>query len=246
MFDHDLQAAVINRKIDFLSYTTARIQYVRQLSKVTGVHVIRDPRDIAVSAYYSHLHSHPTEEWPWLVEHRQRLQNCSKDEGLLLEMKYRRDQFQGMLDWDYSHPGILELRMEDMMEAPYRSFLKIFQFFGILNENPVTARRMLAYLPRLAINRRMFLVANATKGRIHAAVGNGKLPAERLLGFVLQNDFQKKAGGRKEGEEDVRSHFRKGVAGDWKNHFKDCHRKYFKTHYSNLLIKLGYERDQNW
>ncbi len=73
-----------------------------------------------------------------------------------------------------------------------------------------------------------------------------KIPAESLLGIVYKHEFSKLAGGRNLGEEDVKSHYRKGVSGDWKNHLKEEHIKLFKEKHNDLLIKLGYESTPNW
>ena len=67
LFDHNLKSFVEGKKIEFLSYTNANIKFVNRLENFTGFHVIRDPRDIIVSAYFSHLHSHPTDIWPELI-----------------------------------------------------------------------------------------------------------------------------------------------------------------------------------
>lgn len=40
--------------------------------------------------------------------------------------------------------------------------------------------------------------------------------------------------------------FRKGISGDWKNHFTDEHKEKIKEKMGNLLIELGYEKDLNW
>ena len=36
------------------------------------------------------------------------------------------------------------------------------------------------------------------------------------------------------------------MPGDWANHFEAEHVAYFKEHYGGLLIKLGYEKDDDW
>ena len=63
---------------------------------------------------------------------------------------------------------------------------------------------------------------------------------------VAANRFAARTGGRKPGMEDVASHERKGIAGDWRNHFTDRIARAFKEHYGDLLIATGYERDLNW
>ena len=40
--------------------------------------------------------------------------------------------------------------------------------------------------------------------------------------------------------------FRKGQAGDWRNHFTDDHREAFKQVGGDLLVRLGYEDDTDW
>lgn len=39
---------------------------------------------------------------------------------------------------------------------------------------------------------------------------------------------------------------RKGIAGDWKNHFNKESKKLFKEFSSKELIKLNYEKNDNW
>lgn len=40
--------------------------------------------------------------------------------------------------------------------------------------------------------------------------------------------------------------FRSGKTGEWKKHFTEEHKKIFKDVAGDLLIKLGYEKDNNW
>lgn len=78
IFNGNLKTAIEQKQLNFFSYTNADINYVQNLGNFQGFHVIRDPRDIVVSAYFSHLYSHSTEEWPELVEQRKRLESSSK------------------------------------------------------------------------------------------------------------------------------------------------------------------------
>jgi hypothetical protein len=58
--------------------------------------------------------------------------------------------------------------------------------------------------------------------------------------------FEKLSKGRKRGEEDATSFFRKGVAGDWRRVFTEKDRSVFKEEAGDLLIELGYEKDREW
>lgn len=54
------------------------------------------------------------------------------------------------------------------------------------------------------------------------------------------------ASGRERGAEDRTSFYRKGVAGDWRNHFTDEDRQEFKQICGQLLMELGYEQNDAW
>lgn len=72
-----------------------------------------------------------------------------------------------------------------------------------------------------------------------------QIERERLREIVRYNIFEA-ATGRKPGQEDPMAHLRKGIAGDWKNHFTDRVKNEFKAHYGELLVRTGYEKDLSW
>lgn len=59
---------------------------------------------------------------------------------------------------------------------------------------------------------------------------------------VDETSFEKLSGGRKEGEEDQTSFLRKGIVGDWRNHFSEANKDAFSQQTGELLSKLGYEK----
>ena len=67
----------------------------------------------------------------------------------------------------------------------------------------------------------------------------------RLREIVGRNSFSSRAG-RKPGEEDIASHYRKGISGDWQNHFSPQVAEEFKKNFGQVLIDTGYEKDLNW
>jgi lipopolysaccharide transport system ATP-binding protein len=69
---------------------------------------------------------------------------------------------------------------------------------------------------------------------------------KRLAKAIDNNRFEKMSGGRAPGQEDIASHLRKGVAGDWRNHFTDRMKQAFKARYGDLLVASGYEKNLNW
>jgi hypothetical protein len=57
--------------------------------------------------------------------------------------------------------------------------------------------------------------------------------------------FEKLTKGRRRGEE-AADFVRKGIAGDWRNVFTEQDKQTFKEVAGDVLIKLGYEKDDNW
>jgi lipopolysaccharide transport system ATP-binding protein len=72
------------------------------------------------------------------------------------------------------------------------------------------------------------------------------IPRERLKQVVLANRFEALTGGRARGNESIASHERKGVAGDWRNHFTPRVKRAFNARFGGLLVAAGYEIDLNW
>lgn len=243
MFDFKLKTTLERMPVDFLFYTNAAYGHAAGiLETAQGFHVVRDPRDVCVSSYFSHLHSHATEHWPELAAHRKRLQAISRHEGLLLEMEFRRQQFLDMATWEYSHPNCMEVRFEDLTANDCERFMEIFEFLDIIGENPHTVEvDVTAMHTGLGACLRLL-----RKKYFSTPAGPAHIPAARLLEIVYNNRFSQKTGGRRKGAEDTHHHYRKGISGDWRNYFEPEHIAFFKAHYNELLLKLGYEQDPDW
>jgi hypothetical protein len=73
------------------------------------------------------------------------------------------------------------------------------------------------------------------------------LPGDRkLIDDLLERSSFRFYAGRDPGKEDRKRFYRKGIAGDWKNHFGDEEKKVFKELAGDMLIRLGYEKDLAW
>jgi LPS sulfotransferase NodH len=79
------------------------------------------------------------------------------------------------------------------------------------------------------------------------------LPDGLISAIIKRNQFERLSRGRKfwdksrrRGQADPRSHFRKGIVGDWINYLNESQKILFKEVAGNKLIELGYENDLNW
>jgi hypothetical protein len=64
--------------------------------------------------------------------------------------------------------------------------------------------------------------------------------------LVDTHTFEQLSGGRTRGQEDPTAEWRKGVSGDWKNHFTNEDKQQFKSIAGELLVELGYEQGTDW
>jgi hypothetical protein len=245
-----LGAHVTRQGIEMLSYANADLEQTRTLPPHLGFHVVRDPRDVLVSAYFSHKKTHSTREgWPELERHRAHLQSISKDDGLLAEMDFSAPFFEEMMAWDYEQENVLELKMEAVTAMPVLSFLEIADFLGILDDAPSSGvgrlvHRLASKSNRLNHRGRRFMPGNlpilpSPKRQLST------LSREMLTEIVESRSFERLTGRRK-GQENRGSHLRKGVPGDWVNHFTPAHIRTFKDRYNDLILKLGYEDHLDW
>jgi hypothetical protein len=69
---------------------------------------------------------------------------------------------------------------------------------------------------------------------------------DRLIHDLLERSSFRFYAGRERGEEDRKRFYRKGIAGDWKNHFGNEDKRVFKEIAGDMLIRLGYESDLSW
>lgn len=244
-FDYNIKTFLEDYEDLAFIYLNADKRYIEDLDDYLGFHVIRDPRDIAVSAYFSHLNTHTVKCWPELIEHREKLKKLNLEEGLLCDIEFTSElmtdgdklkPFDSIFNWDYKNEKILEVKFEELILDPEKVFFRIFSFLNLLEISNVGMFNEINYFIKILSTKYLnFSPKNC----------NIKLNPYLLSKIIKKNDFEK-ISGRKRGEEDRMNHYRKGVSGDWKNYFTDVHKNYFKIHYGESLIKIGYETGLNW
>lgn len=92
------------------------------------------------------------------------------------------------------------------------------------------------------------LLANDEQLLMPVLLDHCRLPIsrQRLAASIRAHRFEQLARGRQRGQEDVAAHVRKGIAGDWRNHFTERVKDEFKKHFGDMLIAAGYEKDDRW
>ena len=82
---------------------------------------------------------------------------------------------------------------------------------------------------------------------VKGILGFLNLPADRaIVDDMLRRSSFKFTTGRDNGREQASSFYRKGIAGDWTNHFSPADKDVFKELAGDMLVDLGYEKDLNW
>jgi hypothetical protein len=155
------------------------------------IHIIRDGRDVAVSAWNFNMNTDlgaTIQQWgsfrkfvPWAAE---AWANEIKPARVLAAKKLGNRYY--------------ELRYEDLLTNPEREAKKLFQFLNVDDSYGIV---------------------------------------EELVDMCK---FERMSGGRKPGEEDMDSFYRKGIAGDWKNYMDDNLLQLFLDKAGDVLADCDY------
>lgn len=212
-----------------------------------AVHLVRDPRDIIVSGYFSHRNSHPEVfggiPWPELIEHRKVLKEVGKDAGIEAEIEFSGLFLDPMMGWNYHQPGVLEVKMEDLTADQTKMWTVLFSHFEMLDpESTSSARLQLAKVKWNLADRRGKPRAVAPLRKVLPRFTLTRLPHSYVDNALERFSFSNLTGtGRKPGEVDENSHYRRGVARDWENHLTPRHLDLIRARYGDLIERLGYE-----
>lgn len=114
---------VLKTPFVLLNHNSIFSRHAKELRRedVRILHLIRDPRDVLISA----MHYHRSADEPWLHEkvsgskdapYQQRLNSlATPHEQYLFELENATGStIEGMLDWQYDRPNCLEVRYEDL------------------------------------------------------------------------------------------------------------------------------------
>ncbi|WP_186315877.1 sulfotransferase domain-containing protein [Catellatospora sichuanensis] len=240
-----LAELVRQERVDLLSLTNIEQRHYETLPPRRTVNVIRDPRDIVVSGYFSHRNTHGVHAlgvtWHELIDHRKRLLELDVPDGLLEEIDFSGYFLDHMSTWDYHQPEVLELQMENQISDQVAVWTQIFEHYGLL----VPPRAVGEWVRKAAVRWRLGVLRAEPGGarlrRALPAFSLDRLPRSYVPLAVGHYTFTRLSDSdRRPGEVDEMNHYRNGVPGDWRNHFTERHRRAFRARYGDLAERLGY------
>jgi hypothetical protein len=182
--------------LDFASYDT-----IPKPERYSAFFVIRDPRDIVISSYFSGMYSH--ELVGGISGLRNVLREVSEPEGLVITIDAlnKTGQFDALRSWNTLSVGDACVRLIKFEDLTGPASLSTWQ-------------RLLD----------------------HCDIA---MPESGLSELLDDYSFQRLSG-RKQGQEDTQSHYRKGIAGDWRNHFDPTVERHFRDVTNDLAADLSY------
>lgn len=109
------------------------------LPSYVGSHMIRDPRDVIVSAYFYHKWSTeiytttPREQFNGQT-YQEHINSISQNEGLHAEIEESNYVILDMTNWNYNNPNIYEIKYEDLIYNEQIIFKELFTHYEFSTE----------------------------------------------------------------------------------------------------------------
>ena len=214
---------------DYLNIPFPRNQFPKLQSSIMHGHylyfptmrnvfvVLRDGRDIMISFYYYSLFNND------LLNTR------------LVEITKRELRFDDYDDIKNNLPEFIQYKFTRKRHPMFSRFFTWTEFVNswIDKDMPFIRYENLLQDPAKELGRAIYKVCKVK-------------PDESLLRQIAEKYSFKNLSKRNPGQENKHSFLRKGIAGDWKNHFSREARQVFHKFAGRELIKLGYEVDDSW
>lgn len=194
--------------------------YMPKLRRV--VYLYRDGRDIMVSAFFHRMRNIKLGDYP---QHKQVKAHYEKLLGPGFDMDDARTHLPKFMDDLYKNPWGTNWTWTQHIDMWYRP-----------KERPDIAYVSYEQLRTDCAQHLKRVIEHVS----------GKEVEDWKVQSAVDKFSMERQTGRKSGEEN-RGHFiRKGVAGDWKNHFTRESAEVFNRLAGKTLITLGYEQDESW
>ena len=226
-----LQHLIETEKPDFLILPeSSHNRTIEIKSEYFGFHIIRDPRDIIVSCYFSHKKSHKISNYIPTLEHREKLNILSKKEGINYEFSISYVFIENLYRWKYNYSNIYETKFEVLTQHPEQEFYKILSFLTILKDQG-------SFMDGLIYNYNRFCRKTHLTPFV---IKLNKYNKNQLNRIIRQLSFKNLKQEKNKNLGRTTSHYRKGESGDWKNHLDESQEKMILDFFPNILEKLKY------
>lgn len=183
-----------------------------------AIQVLRDGRDVMVSAYFHFLfnnsHNHPN-----IVKYTRSKLKFDDYDAIVENLP----RFNEYMFTDYANRNMLHFSWSEAVHnlQEYSDYICVIKYEDLLTSPVKCLERALQFYEMAS-------------------------PGEERLKEIVENYSFKKVTKRNPGEEDKKSFVRKGISGDWKNYFNQETCEVFKEYAGAELIKAGYEKDNSW
>lgn len=178
--------------------------------------ILRDPRDIIVSWYFSAKYSHVLV--PPIHTIRYNLERLDFDDGLkyIIDTQAEFGLFECQRSWIEAQKSNWAYKPLNLIQgtAPHET-AKIFRYEDLSNNELNFVRDLFAFLEI-------------------------KMPPKILESIVTKNTIKKLSKDQNSLDGDKKNHYRKGVSGDWQNHFSEPVKQHFYAITGDLIDVLGY------
>ena len=96
-----------------------------------GVRIVRDPRDVLISSYFSCRDYHPTTDWPELAPFKAWLQRVDEEAGIIATMGFVASVLESYAYWP-TRPEILEVHYAELFAGDDQHFSSLMELIGWL------------------------------------------------------------------------------------------------------------------
>jgi hypothetical protein len=152
-----MDAATVDfSKADILMSHDSQIELAEIERPWRASHMIRDPRDLLISAYFYHLRTN--EKWcakpnpdhtdlPPDISYQHHLRSLDQEAGIKYEMSHVSARMLELMGaWDYASPNVMELRFEEVLGNETLWFKRLFTWYGfnkkLVSEGVAAARQL--------------------------------------------------------------------------------------------------------
>jgi hypothetical protein len=206
----------IGEKIALNSQDDAKrlMKYLREIyPEVKIIHIVRDPRDVAVSALFHRYRRYKQAgKWRIFTRHVEGLQQQGSGKSMIGALLTLASHLVEILRWK----KVVETFERDGVSHYQKDYLRV-RYEDLISDERNQVKALLDFI---------------------GLDSSGGVLAE----IIQASSFEVLSSGRKAGQEDSRSFFRKGVSGDWRRYMGRFEAALARKLLGNMLEKHGY----NW